>query len=208
MASSSPNQKLNFTLTASNPLDGHCTIVDGAGLVDLSPRSIISISPFAGNEEAFDTAIDKLCNGAYPSATKACEITGKNACVLLPSSHSQWFLCFDGEVPDPMATASDLLGKMISDRVAMTDQSDAWVTLELTGGLTNLTLERICPIDCSSKAMPIGTTARTMIEHLGTIISRRPDDDNGDPCFWLMSARSSAASFLHVITGSPPFTPR
>ena len=208
MASPSTNQKLNFTLTASSPLDRHCTIVDGASLVDLSPRSIVSVSPFTGNKEAFDTAIDKLCNSAHPSATKACEITGKNACVLLPSAHSQWFLCFDGEVPDPIATASDMLGKMISDRVAMTDQSDAWVTLELTGPLTNLTLERICPIDCSSQAMPIGTTARTMIEHLGTIISRRPDDDNGDPCFWLMSARSSAASFLHVITGSPPFTPR
>ena len=88
----------------------------------------------------------------------------------------------------------------------MTDQSDAWVILALTGPLIYQTLERICPIDCSSSAMPIGTTARTVIDHIGTIIVRRPDDDNGDPCFWLMSARSSAASFLRAITGSPPFT--
>ena len=202
------NRKPNFELTASSPLDRHCTIVDGASLVEISPRSIVSVSPFAGNEEAFDAAIGELCNSGYPSATKAREISGKNAFVLLPSSHSQWFLCFDDEVPDPVATASDLLGKMISNRVAMTDQSDAWVTLELTGPLIRLTLERICPIDCSSTAMPIGTTARTMIGHLGTIISRRPDDDNGNPCFWLMSARSSAASFLHFIMGSPPFTPQ
>ena len=208
MGSPSFNRKPDFTLTASSPLDRHCTIVDGASLVEVSPRSIVSVSPFAGNEDAFDTAIGKLCNAGYPSATEALEITGKNACLLLPSSHSQWFLCFDGEVPDPVATASNLLGKMISKRVAMTDQSDAWVTLELTGPFIHLTLERICPIDCSSTAMPISTTARTSIEHLGTIISRRPDDGNGNPCFWLMSARSSAASFLDVIMGSPPFTPR
>ncbi|MFL2845904.1 MAG: sarcosine oxidase subunit gamma [Candidatus Puniceispirillaceae bacterium] len=208
MASPSSNQKPNFTLTASSPLARHCTIIDGASLVEVSPRSIVSLSPFANSAEVFNTAISKLCNSAQPNATKACEINGKNSCVLLPSSHSQWFLCFDDEVLDPVASASDLIGKMVSNQVAMTDQSDAWVTLELTGPLIHLTLERICPIDCSTQAMPIGTTARTMIEHLGTIISRRPNDENGNPCFWLMSARSSAASFLHVITGSPPFTPR
>ena len=206
MASPSPKQKPSFTLTATSPLDGHCTIVDGASLVEASPRSIVSLSPFTGNEAVFNTVIDKLFNSAPPSATKAYERTGKNALVLLPSSHNQWFLCFDNEVKDPVYVASDMLGKVASNEVAMTNQSDAWVILELTGPLVYLTLERICPIDCSSLAMPIGTTARTMIEHLGTIVLRRPNDVNGNPCFWLMSARSSATSFLHVITGSPPFS--
>ena len=208
MASPSPHQKPNFTLTASSPLDRHSTIIDGASLAKISPRSIVSVSPLSGNEETFNTTIAKLFNSTFPSATKAFELTGKNACVFLPSSHSQWFICFDDEFPDPVAKASDLLGKMTSNRLAMTDQSDAWVILELAGPLIHQTLERICPIDCNSTAMPIGSTARTMIEHLGTIISRRPNDANGNPCFWLMSARSSAASFLHVITRSPPFNPR
>ena len=206
MASTSPKQKSNVTLTASSPLDCHCTIVDGANLVEVSPRSMVSFSPFTGNEAEFNTAIDKLFNSGYPSATKAFQLSGKNACVLLPSAHSQWFLCFDDEVPDPVATANDLLGKMISNQVAMTNQSDAWVILALSGPLIYHTLERICPIDCSSPTMPIGTTARTVINHIGTIVLRRPDDNLGEPCFWLMSARSSAASFLNVITGSPPFT--
>ena len=208
MGSPSFNRKPDFTLTASSPLDGHSTIVDGASLFEVFPRSIVSVSPFNGNEEEFNTAIDKLFSSAHPSATKAFELTGKNACVLLPSSHRQWFICFDDEVPDPVATASCLLGRMASKQVAMTDQSDAWVTLSLTGPLVCLTLERICAIDCSLPAMPIGTTARTMIEHLGAIILRRPDDNNGNPCFWLMSARSSAVSFLNVILASPPFTPQ
>jgi heterotetrameric sarcosine oxidase gamma subunit len=208
MASPSPKQKRNFTLTASSPLGHHRTIVDGASLIEVSPRSVVSVSPCNGHEAEFNTAIDNLFDGAYPSTTKALELTGDNAYILLPSSHSQWFLCFDDEVPDPVAAASDLFGKMTLNQVAMTDQSDAWVILALTGPLVYGTLERICPIDCSSPAMPIGTTARTIIEHLGTIILRRPDDDNGNPCFWLMAARSCAASFLHVITASPPFTPQ
>ena len=207
MASPSPNQESTFILTPSSPLGGHCTIVEGASLFEVSPRSIVSVSPFTGNEAEFNTAIGKLLNSAYPSATSAFELTGESAGILLPSSHNHWFLCFEDEVPDPLATASDLLGRVTSKQVAMTDQSDAWVILALTGPRIYHTLERICPIDCSLSAMPIGTTARTMIEHLGSIILRRPDDD-GLPCFWLMSARSSAASFLDIITSSPPFTPQ
>ena len=208
MANPPINQESTFTLNASSPLGGHSTRVDGASLFEVFPKSIVSVSPFAGNEAEFNTAIDKLFNSSKPSAIKAFELTGKNACVLLPSSQRQWFLCFADEVLDPLAKASDLLGGMTSNRVAMTDQSDAWVILALTGSLSHLTLERICPIDCSLTAMPIGTTARTMIEHLETIILRRPDNDDGSPSFWLMSARSSAASFLNVILTSPPFTPR
>ena len=177
MASPLPTQKLNFTLTASRPLDRHCTIVDGASLIEVSPRPIVSVSPFNGHEAKFNTAIDKLFNGASLSTTKAFELTGENACLLLPSSHSQWFLCFDDEVPDPVAAAINLFGKMPLNQVAMTDQSDAWVILALTGPLVYRTLERICPIDCSSPAMPIGTAARTVIDHIGAIVLRRPDDD-------------------------------
>ena len=125
----------------------------------------------------------------------------------MPSSHGQWFLCFDDEVPDPVAAASDLFGKMTLKQVAMTDQSDAWVILALTGPLVYRTLERICPIDCSSPAMPIGTTARTIIEHLGTIILRRPDDDNGESMFlaYVCSViRSQLFACCHCVTSFYP----
>ena len=45
------------------------------------------------------------------------------------------FFALNDEVPDPVAAASDLFGKMTSNQVAMTDQSDAWVILALTGPL-------------------------------------------------------------------------
>ena len=78
-----------------------------------------------------------------------------------------------------------------------TDQSDVWVTLELSGGGTRRALERICPLDLTPKAFGIGAVARTSMEHLGTIIIR-----NGEDSFLLMSASSSAHSFLHALETS------
>jgi sarcosine oxidase subunit gamma len=123
----------------------------------------------------------------------------------MPSAQNQWFFCFDDDGTNPIDAAKALFGTSLSNQMAMTDQSDSWVILALSGLHSRQTLARICPIDCSASAMPIGTTARTSMEHLGAIITRRPDEGDHQPCFWLLSARSSAASFLHAITGSPPF---
>jgi heterotetrameric sarcosine oxidase gamma subunit len=208
MVNSSTDRRLNFNLSASSPLNGHSTIIDGASLVEITTQSIVSISPFTGSETIFNIAISKIFEGGIPSATKALERKGKKECVLLPSSHGQWFFCFDNDTANPLDTVRSLIGKKASNRVAITDQSDAWVILALTGSLVYRTLERICAIDCSPWAMPVGTTARTMIGHLGAIILRRTNNNDGSPCFWLMSARSSAASFLQAINESPPFSER
>lgn len=208
MAKPSSFQNTHFTLTASSPLDGYSAIINGAALVEITAAlSIVSVAPFTNDGTSFKTSIAKLFSSDLPNATTAYEQPGKKVCLFLPSAHGQWFLCFDNDGADPIYKAKNLLGKRLSNRIAMTEQSDSWVVLALYGPLVRHTLERICPIDCSATAMPVGTTVRTVIEHLGTIILRRPDDSNGNPCFWLLSARSSAASFLSTITASPPFTP-
>ena len=206
MAESTLAQNSSFTLTASSPLDSHSTIVDGASVEEISTLSMVSVAPFAGNETGFQSAIAKLFGCGPTSATIAFERFRKQACLFLPSAHGQWFLCFNHDVGCPVTKAISLLGKDLLGKVAITEQSDSWVVLALNGLLVRRTLERICPIDCSASAMPVGTTARTVIEHLGAIIVRRPNDSDGNPCFWLFSSRSSAASFLKAITASPPFT--
>ena len=181
--------------------------------------SIVSVAPLAGSQTAFQTAMAKLfktgkasetgktgkTGNPKPNATMALDRSGKPRCILMPSAQNQWFLCFDDDGTNPIDAAKTLIGKSLSKQMAMTDQSDSWVILALSGPQSGQTLARICPIDCGGSAMPIGTTARTSMEHLGAIITRRPDVGDHQPCFWLLSARSSAASFLHAITGSPPF---
>ena len=88
---------------------------------------------------------------------------------------------------------ADLLGGVFYT----TDQSDVWVTLELSGAGARRALERICPLNLAPDAFGIGAVARTSMEHLGTVIIRTCDDS-----FLLMSASSSAHSFLHAIETS------
>jgi sarcosine oxidase subunit gamma len=210
MAKSAPMSKTPPSLTAESPLSGYEMITGGASLIEVTGLSMVSIAPLAGSQAAFQTAIAKLfktdkSDSPKPSATMALDQSGKQLCILMPSAQNQWFLCFDDDGTNPIDAAKALLGKSLSKQMAMTDQSDSWVVLALSGPQSSQTLAQICPIDCSASAMPIGTTARTSMEHLGAIITRRPDEGNHQPCFWLLSARSSAASFLHAITGSPPF---
>ena len=207
MAKSAPMSKTPPSLTAQSPLGGYEMVADVTSLIEVTGLSMVSVAPLAGSQGAFQTAMAKLfkTGSPKPSATMALDRSGKQKCILMPSAQNQWFLCFDDDGTNPIDAAKALLGKSLSKQMAMTDQSDSWVVLALSGPQSRETLARICPIDCSASAMPIGTTARTSMEHLGAIITRRPDGGDHQPCFWLLSARSSAASFLHAITGSPPF---
>ena len=210
MAKSAPMSKTLPSLAAQSPLGGYNMVANGTSLIEVTGLSIVSVAPLAGSQAVFRAVIAKLfktnrSDGPEPSATMALDHSGKQRCVLMPSAQNQWFLCFDDDGTNPIDVAKALLGKSISKQMAMTDQSDSWVILALSGPQSRQTLARICPIDCGVSAMPIGTTARTRMEHLGAIITRRPDEGDHQPCFWLLSARSSAASFLHAITGSPPF---
>ena len=185
-------------------------ITDGTSLIEGTGLSMVSVAPLAGSQAAFQTAMAKLfktgkTGSPKPSATMALDRPDKPRCILMPSAQNQWFFCFDDDGTNPIDAAKALLGTSLSKQMAMTDQSDSWVILALSGLHSRQTLARICPIDCSASVMPIGTTARTSMEHLGAIITRRPDEGDHQPCFWLLSARSSATSFLHAITGSPPF---
>ena len=210
MAKSAPVSKILPSLTAQSPLGGYNMIIDGTSLIEVTGLSMVSVAPLAGSQAAFQTAIAKLfktdkSDRPKPSATMALDQSGKQLCILMPSAQNQWFLCFDDDGTNPIDAAKTLIGKSLSKQMAMTDQSDSWVILALSGPQSGQTLSRICPIDCGVSAMPIGTTARTSMEHLGAIITRRPDEGDHQPCFWLLSARSSAPSFLHAINGSPPF---
>ena len=210
MAKSAPISETPLSLTAQSPLGGYEMITDGASLIEVTDLSVVSVAPLAGSLKPFQTAMAQLFktgrnDSPKPSATMALDRSGKQRFILMPSAQNQWFLCFHDDGTNPVDAVKALLGKSLSKQMAMTDQSDSWVVLALAGPRSRQTLERICQIDCSSSAMPIGTTARTIMEHLGAIITRRPDEGDHQPCFWLFSARSSAASFLHAIIGSPPF---
>ena len=85
----------------------------------------------------------------------------------------------------------------LGDTVYVTDQSDSWVMLRIGGPKCRSALERVCLLDLDPRAFPVGKVARTVMEHLGTIII-----SEGNDYFLLLSARSSADSFYKAIQRS------
>ena len=79
----------------------------------------------------------------------------------------------------------------------ITEQSDAWSGIKVSGQNVISCLERICPINLSIDAFGVNCFARTIMDHLNTIIIRTKKNE-----FELFSASSSAKSFLHAVETS------
>ena len=76
-------------------------------------------------------------------------------------------------------------------------ETDAWVVLQISGPDVRAVLERLCPLDLHDATCPIDSAQRTVMEHMGAIIIRTAPDR-----FLLLSASSSAKSFLHAVETS------
>jgi sarcosine oxidase subunit gamma len=97
-------------------------------------------------------------------------------------------------VEAPHETHEDIVAHLkphLGDAASLTEQTDAWVRLDLTGPLQPL-LERLCNLDLAR--FPPGSATRTVIEHLGVYAIRRSEDR-----MTLLGPRSSAASLHHAI---------
>lgn len=96
-----------------------------------------------------------------------------------------------------LGTGRTGLADAIGDAGYLTGQTDNWVALRLAGTGSVPALERLCPLDLHETAMPPGTAARTVMEHLAVIILRESAEH-----FLLLSPSSSAGSFLHAVETS------
>jgi sarcosine oxidase subunit gamma len=158
-----------FTLTARPALGGYAREWERAALVEVE-RTLVSLSG-PGRE---------ILGLELPAPGRFAAAEGVTAYWIGPE---QWLLAGDaGLFGRVRAAAAD---------AAMTEQTDAWAQLRLTGPAAVAALERLCKLDLS--AFPEGSAARTAMEHLGVVIAR---EEGG---FLLMSPRSSARSFAHAL---------
>lgn len=77
---------------------------------------------------------------------------------------------------------------------AVTDQRDGWVWVTLTGADAAAVLARLCPLDLRAAAFPVGTSARSVLQHLPALLVRV-----GDQAFQIATYRSMAATLLHEV---------
>ena len=75
---------------------------------------------------------------------------------------------------------------------ALTDQTDAWCSLALTGEAAEAVLARLVPLDLRKSAFKRGHTARSLVEHVHTSITR-----TGTDSFLILAFRSMAQTLRH-----------
>jgi hypothetical protein len=80
------------------------------------------------------------------------------------------------------------------DGAALTDQSDGWAALALSGAGAVDVLARLVPVDLRLAAFPVGRAIRTQLNHMNVVILRA-----GDHAFEILVFRSMARTAWHEL---------
>lgn len=151
---------------------------------------MLSLACHAGNASRVARAFKTETGVALPKAGKTAWHEGM---LILWSGLNQWFVQMDKA---NAAGAFAQLAPALNGRAAVTDQSDAFVMLELAGPLARETLARLCPIDLHPAVFKPGDTARTLAGHLAVQLALVGGGETG-PVFQVLAARSSARDLVH-----------
>ena len=182
----------DFILTAEPPLGGYHRSFDGAELSELPDLACVAVSVPNGEDKAFAKALKAGYKVEMPD--NGCSLLSKDGKArIMRFTADQVLVLIDHVKPD----AAQVVYSTLSGVGYPVDQTHNWVALSLSGPLARAALERICAVNLHRDAFAIDKAERTVMEHLSAIIVRTGEDE-----FLLMSASSSAKSFLHAVETS------
>lgn len=163
-------------LIAKSALEGRRVTLGGVTLAELDVGPITSIATFPGGAKTVAKGL-KTLGLAMPGPNSFAEKkgarivwTGRDQAVLMS------------------ADCPALEG------AAVTDQSDGWTVLGLSGVGAVDVLARLVPVDLRLTACPVGTALRTQVNHMNAVILRV-----GDYGFEIMVFRSMARTAWHEV---------
>ena len=173
-------------LTTSTPLNGYEAIIGEVSLKESAPE-IFSFSIPKKMQRNVNAIIKKLLK--FEPLSIGQSVVNKSENIrLIRNSVDQYLILFENE-----SEVNPIMGSL-AQSFYTTEQSDAWAGVLISGKQAPLCLERICPLDLSEKAFPVGTAVRTLMEQLNVLIIKTGRED-----FTLFSGSSSAISFLEAI---------
>lgn len=182
-------------LTALSPLGGYSQDFDGIAINEVTKLAMVSLAIPSANNEAFAAALQAHYAVERPEVGRVTESSVDQA-KLLGLQQDQLFVMFDDTVDDAVRHVAERINGE-AQLAYLSDQSDSWVMLRLSGERCRDVLERICPLDLDLVVFPVGSVARTSMEHMSAMILH--ESDGG---YLLMGLRSYARSFLHAVTES------
>ena len=176
-----------FTLEAA-PVLGADVSIGGNRIVERDDLALVSVAVPLGDDDAVRSALKSAWSLEWPEPTVSTTASDMRA---IRTAQDQVMLVFPHATPDANAHVQAAL----NGAGYTTDQTDVWVVLEVSGPDTLAALERLCPLDVPQ--FPIHGAGRTVMEHMGAMVVRLAEDR-----VLLLSASSSAGSFLHAVETS------
>ena len=169
------------SLIAKSPLAGPAPVtLAGVTLSEIVLDRMTSVAPLDGQKKAFAAALKTLGLG-WPEPNR---FTAHASARMVWTGRDQAFLI--GPAPDPLAPFA-----------ALTDQSDGWACLGLSGPGSESVLARLIALDLRPSAFAPGSAARTALNHMSAILMR-VDAQRIE----LLVFRSMAQTAWHEITAA------
>lgn len=165
-------------LIARLPYEGVLPLTIGAVTLDHEDLgALTSLAPFKGRKAALNDALKAAHDLSLPAPLRS---SGKAGARVLWFGRSHYLLAG----PEPDAS----LGQV----AALTDQSDAWCVVRLSGAGAVDALARLVPVDLRPAVFKRGHTVRTQVQHMSASITRVGDDG-----FVILVFRSMAKTLVH-----------
>ena len=163
-------------LIAKSALQGRRLTVGTVTLAEVDVGPITSVAAFPGGTKAVAKGL-KALGLAMPEPNT---FTEKKGARIVWTGREQAFL---------MGVEAPSL-----EGAAVTDQTDGWTVLSLTGAGAVDVLARLVPMDLRLPAFPVGRAVRTQLNHMNVVILRV-----GDHAFEIMGFRSMARTAWHEL---------
>lgn len=165
-------------LIATSPLDGMDALTIGSvTLREVDLGAMTSIAPFKGAMQAASEAMQTAHGVPFPKAGRI-ERSGEVRAIWVGRDAAMLV----GAKP----------GDTLRKHAALTDQSDAWAAVTLSGAAAEEVLARLVPLDLRLQHFGEACAARSLLGHMNAVIARSAPDT-----FFLLVFRSMAGTLLH-----------
>lgn len=152
-----------------------------AVLSEAAPEAMLSLAPYRGRAEEVSGILASHACPPLPDVGRAQPFEGGR---IMWAGADLWVLRGDPAL-------SEALRGALGGVAAVTDQSDAWAVLQLSGAGAAEVLARLVPVDLHRDAFPPGMAARTPLGHVACLLMALEEG------FEIYLPRSFAASAVH-----------
>lgn len=185
-------------------------LVPRAAFLDLPVISSSGTGVVASDRDGLGTATVLVKRGR--SVAFAAAVKERFGIALLPGSKCSFArdVTFVATGPDSwLATREDAVNNLagsltdaLGDCAAISDQSDGYAVLRLSGSHVRQALCKLVPIDLHPRTFAVGDVYATVAAHISVTLWRLQDEPNGHAVFEIAVYRSLAESFWTALSES------